>query len=159
MNTIKDEFLCEVRWKEWHPICKFSLIKFAFSAGIMLPSTWENLSRCSKKFNTCLEKKLPLAMDCRQSKHSQIIYIFFNFGCGFCGFFPILFPKAPASFWKKNWTNYYALYSIFMSSKSVFQIFKIIFQTGDINIFDLLGVFFSRCVKLKSSFSNEKKQR
>ena len=43
-----------------------------------------------------------------------------------------------------------------MSSKSVSQIFKILFQTGDINIFVLRGVFFSRYVELKSSFSFEK---
>ena len=36
------------------------------------------------------------------------------------------------------------------------QIFKILFQTGDINIFVLRGVFFSRYVQLKSSFSQEK---
>ena len=30
-----------------------------------------------------------------------IIYISFNFGRGFCGFFPELVPKAPASFCKK----------------------------------------------------------
>ena len=44
-----------------------------------------------------------------------------------------------------------------MSSKSVSQIFKILFQTGDINTFVLHGVFFSRYVRLKSSFSDEKK--
>ena len=43
-----------------------------------------------------------------------------------------------------------------MSSKSVSHIFKILFQTGDINIFVLRGVFFSRYVQLKSSFSDEK---
>ena len=43
-----------------------------------------------------------------------------------------------------------------MSSKSVSQIFKILFQTGDINIFVLRGVFFSRYIQLKSSFSEEK---
>ena len=43
-----------------------------------------------------------------------------------------------------------------MSSKSVSQIFKILFQTGDINIFVLCGVFFSRYFQLKSSFSDEK---
>ena len=43
-----------------------------------------------------------------------------------------------------------------MSSKSVPQIFKILFQIGDINIFVLRGVFFSRYVQLKSSFSEEK---
>ena len=44
-----------------------------------------------------------------------------------------------------------------MSSKSMSQIFKILFQTGYINIFVLRGVFFSRYVQLKSSFSDEKK--
>ena len=43
-----------------------------------------------------------------------------------------------------------------MSSKSVSQIFKILFKTGDINIFVLCGVFFSRYVQPKSSFSEEK---
>ena len=43
-----------------------------------------------------------------------------------------------------------------MSSKSLSQIFKILFQTEDINIFVLRGVFFSRYVQLKSSFSEEK---
>ena len=41
-----------------------------------------------------------------------------------------------------------------MSSKIVSQIFKILFQTGDILV--LRGVFFSRYVQLKSFFSNEK---
>ena len=43
-----------------------------------------------------------------------------------------------------------------MSSKSVSQIVKILFQTGDINIFVLRGVFFSRYVQLKSSISDRK---
>ena len=43
-----------------------------------------------------------------------------------------------------------------MGSKSVSQIFKILFQTGDINIFVLHGVIFSRYVQLKSSFSDKK---
>ena len=42
-----------------------------------------------------------------------------------------------------------------MSSKSASQIFKILFQTEDINIFVLRGVFFSRYVQLESSFSDE----
>ena len=44
-----------------------------------------------------------------------------------------------------------------MNSKSVSQTFKILFQTEDINIFVLCGIFFSRFVSLKSSFSDEKK--
>ena len=43
-----------------------------------------------------------------------------------------------------------------MSPKSVSQIFKILFQTGDINIFVLFDVFFSRYVQLKSSFPDKK---
>ena len=36
------------------------------------------------------------------------------------------------------------------------QIFKIVFQTEYINIFVLCGVFFSRSVQLKGSFSDKK---
>ena len=36
------------------------------------------------------------------------------------------------------------------------QTFKILFQTGDVNIFVLRGAFFSRYVQLKSSFFEEK---
>ena len=43
-----------------------------------------------------------------------------------------------------------------MTWKSVSQIFKILFQTGYINIFVLRGAFFSRYVEVKSSFSDEK---
>ena len=44
-----------------------------------------------------------------------------------------------------------------MNSKGVSQILKILFQTGDINIFVLRGVLFSRYVQLKISFSDIKK--
>ena len=43
-----------------------------------------------------------------------------------------------------------------MSSKIMSQIFKILFETRDINIFVLRGVFFSRYVQVKSSFCAEK---
>ena len=42
-----------------------------------------------------------------------------------------------------------------MSSKNVSQVFKILFQIGDI-IFVVRGVFSCRYVRLKSSFSDEK---
>ena len=41
-----------------------------------------------------------------------------------------------------------------MSSKSASQIFKILFQTGDINTFVLVGVFFSGYVKLSRDVFN-----
>ena len=43
-----------------------------------------------------------------------------------------------------------------MSSKSVSQIFKTLFQSADINIFVFRGGLFSRYVQLKSPFSDEK---
>ena len=43
-----------------------------------------------------------------------------------------------------------------MNSKSVSQIFKILFQTGNINIFVLRGVFFSRNVIEKAPFLTKK---
>ena len=43
-----------------------------------------------------------------------------------------------------------------MISKSVFQIFKNLFQTGNINIFVLRDVFFDRYDQLKRFFSDEK---
>ena len=43
-----------------------------------------------------------------------------------------------------------------MSSRCVFQIFKILFETRDTNIFVLCDAFFSRYVQLKSSFPEEK---
>ena len=41
----------------------------------------------------------------------------------------------------------------------MYQIFKILFQTGDINIFVLCGVFFSRYVQLRSTFTDEKNSK
>ena len=43
-----------------------------------------------------------------------------------------------------------------MSSKGESQNFKILYETGDINLFILRGIFFSRNVQLKSSFSDER---
>ena len=46
-----------------------------------------------------------------------------------------------------------------MSSKSVSQIFKTLFHTGDTTIYVFRGVFFSRYVLIKSSFSDEKEHQ
>ena len=43
-----------------------------------------------------------------------------------------------------------------MSSKSVYQIFRFLFQTRDINNIVLRGAFFNRYVQLESSFSDVK---
>ena len=69
----------------------------------MLPTKWENLSRLSlKSIHVC--KKLPLVLEWGRANifSKYIIHIFFNFGRGFWGSFPMLFPKAPASCCKKK---------------------------------------------------------
>ena len=68
----------------------------------------------------------------------------------------MLFPEATASCDKKFWNNF-LLHCTFicMSSKSV----NFFFQTGDINIFALLAIFFSKYVQLKSSFCQKKKHQ
>ena len=69
----------------------------------------------------------------------------------------MLFPKAPTSCGKKK-KEFFLLHcsSICMSSKSVSQIFKTLFETGNINIFVFHGVLFSRYVQIKSSFPDKK---
>ena len=55
------------------------------------------------KINTCLQKNYHLHWIAGRANilSKYIIYIFFSFGRGFCGSFPMLFPKAPASCCKK----------------------------------------------------------
>ena len=50
----------------------------------------------------------------------------------------------------------FAVLLFYIYEISVSEIFKILFQTGDINIFVLRGVFFSGYVQQESSFSDEK---
>ena len=79
---------------------------------------------------------------------------FLNFGHGFCSSFPIYFQKLHLLVVKKFFCCILLLY---LWAQKVFQIFKILFQSGDINIFVYRGVFFSRYVQLKSLFSDKKK--
>ena len=67
----------------------------------------------------------------------------------------MLFPGARASCDEK----FLDCVSVFMGLKIVSQIFKILFQTGNTDIFVLRYVFFSRYVQLKNSFSDEKKHQ
>ena len=62
----------------------------------------------------------------------------------------MLFRKAPGSCGKnilKHILQHFT--SICMGSKSLPQIFKALFQTGDFYIFVLCGIFFVRYVQLK----------
>ena len=123
----------------------------------MLSSNWENLSRCStKSIHVCKSYHLHWIVSRANILSKYIIYVFFNFAGGFYDSFLMLLPKAPASCCKKI-LNSFLLHStsIFMSSKSMSQIFKILFGTGDI-IFCPSWCLFRRNVQLKSSFSDEK---
>ena len=81
------------------------------------------------------------------------MYMFFNFGCSLYGSFFVFFQKLRLCV-KKRFLKQFLLHctSICVSSKSVSQNFRILFQTGNIGIFVLRGVFFSRYVQLRSCF-------
>ena len=105
-----------------------------------------NLSRLFYKINTFLQKTTTcfgLQAD-----------IFFQFWACFLRFLFCFISKSSGFFWLKNFEIIFT--HTRMSSKSVSQIFKILFQTGDINSFVLRGVVFSRYGQLKSSFSDDK---
>ena len=106
-----------------------------------------------QKTATCIELQAKANILYTFLFHTQ----FFNYGRDFCGSFSMLFPKVLA-FCGKKILKYFFMHctSIFMSPKSMSQIFKVLFLTRDINNFVLCGVFFSRHVQLKSNFSDNK---
>ena len=56
------------------------------------------------KINTFLEKITTyIGFQAEQIFYVYIIYMFFNFGSGFCGSASMLFPKAPTSCGKQIW--------------------------------------------------------
>ena len=116
----------------------------------MLPLKWESLSRCSTHV-IHVYQKLPLALDCRQSKYSLYIsniYIFSILGVAFAALFPCYFQKLELLEIKTFW-NFSCIVLLFVLAQKVSQIFKILFQSGDINKSVLRDVFFSRYVQLK----------
>ena len=82
----------------------------------------------------------------------------FNFGREFCdSFSKMLFSKFQASCGKKKFQIIFtALYFYLSELKECVSGFKILFQTGDVNIFILCGIFFTKYVQLKSSLPDEK---
>ena len=103
------------------------------------------------KVNTYLQKSITcigLQADRSNVLSKYIIYMFFNFGRGFAVPFLCYFQKLQLLVVKKL--------LLFAPNIHGLKIFKISFQTGDINIFVLCSVFFSRYVKLKSFFSEKK---
>ena len=90
------------------------------------------------KINTCLQKTTTcIGLQVEQIFSVNTKYIFyFNFGPGFCGSFSVFFHKLQLlviNFFF-NW-----IVLLFVWVKKVLQISKILFQTGDINIFILVS--------------------
>ena len=109
------------------------------------------------KINACLQKTTTcIRLWTKQIFLVNIKYTYFSsLGMAFAVSFLYYFQKLQLL--KKNfWTNFCYIVLLYLRVQKVSQIFKILFQTGDINIFVLRGVFFSRYVQLKSSFSDEK---
>ena len=105
------------------------------------------------KINTYLQK----ATTCIGLQAEEIfsVNIKYNFSIlgWFLRFFFCYFPKLQLLVIKKIEIKFTALlFYLCLISKKVPQIFKILFQTGNINIFVLRGIFFSRYVQLKSFF-------
>ena len=127
----------------------------------MLPSKWENVSCYSTKLiHVCKSYHLHWIVGRANILSKYIIYIFFNFGCGFYGSFPMLFSKA-ATFWtnfKKIWTNFCCIVLLYLRARKVcLRILKSYFKL-EILIFLSFAVYLLvDNVQLKSSFSDEKK--
>ena len=88
-----------------------------------------------------------------QAEQIFSVNIFFNFGRGFCGSFPMLFPKVPAFCCKKIFELIFA--TLYFYINELQNCVLNLFQTRDINIFVLRGVIFSRYVQLKNYFPEE----
>ena len=110
------------------------------------------------KINTFLQKITTcIGLQTANIICKYITCIFFQFWMWLLRFVFYVVSKRSSFLWqKKNWIIFAALYFYLCELKSVSQTFEILFQTGDINIFVLCGVFFSIYVWLKSCFSNEK---
>ena len=102
----------------------------------MLPWKWENLSRYLQK-NTA-----SIWLRAEQIFSVNIWYTYFPvLGVAFAVPFLCYFQKLQLLVVKKFSLIFAALYFYIYVLKKVSQIFKILFQTGDINIFYLRGVF------------------
>ena len=90
---------------------------------------------------------------------NYIIYIFSTLGVAFAVPFWCYFQKLQLLVVKIFEQIFCCIALLYLWAQKVSQFFKILFQIGDINIFVLRGIFFSRYVQLKSSFSDEKKHQ
>ena len=111
------------------------------------------------KINTCLQRNstcIGLQADQMLSVNTKYSY-FSILGVGFAVPFPCYFHKLRLFVVKKNWNNFCFIVLLFVWAQKVsLEFLKFFSKVEDINIFVLRGVFFSRYVQLKSSFSDER---
>ena len=134
-----------INWSKEHPLRYYATLKVG-----KFEFLFYNLIRYFQKTITCL--------GLQEEQYSLLIfniYNFCNFGYGFWALFLCYFQKLHFLVIRNFEIIFAALTSICVSSKGVSQIFKILYQTGDISNFVLSHVFLSRYVQLKSSFSDE----
>ena len=85
------------------------------------------------KIDTCLQRTTTSnGLKSKQIFSVNIWCIFFNFGRGFCDSFSMLFPQVSAFCDTKNWNKFWCIVLLFACAQKVSQIFKILFQKGDI---------------------------
>ena len=118
----------------------------------MLPSKWQNLSDFSTRLiHACKNYHLRAEQIFLVNKW----YTYFSIlGAAIAVPFLYYFQKLQLLVVNNFWTNFCCIVLLYLWAQKVSQIFKILFQTRDINIFGLHGVFFSRYVQLNSSFSD-----
>ena len=127
----------------------------------MVPSKWQNLSCYSTKLiHVCKSCHLHWIVGRANILNKCIIYIFFNFGCGFYGSFPMLFSKAP-TFWtnlKNFWTNFCCIVLLYLWARKVcLRISKSYFKLEILIFLSFVVHLLIDNVQLKSSFSDEKR--
>ena len=87
-------------------------------------------------------------------KYSIYIYIYiyiFSFGHGFSGCYSVVFPEAVISYDKKSFKQFLLHFtSVCMISKIVPQIFKIVFQTGNVEMLIFLSFVLSFLIDMSN---------
>ena len=127
----------------------------------MLPSKWGNLSCYSTKLiHVCKSYHLVWIVGRANILNKHIIFIFFNFGCGFYGFFPMLFLKAPTLWtnFKKIWTNFCCIVLLYLRARKLcLRISKSYFRLEILIFLSFVVYLLVDNVQLRTSFSDEKK--
>ena len=113
------------------------------------------------KINTFLQKTTSwIGLQAEQISPVNIWYAyFFNFECGFRGFFSMLFPKAPASCGKKNWNNFCCIVLLFVWAQKVcLRFLKSCFKLEILFLF-FMASFLVDMFNYKAPFLTKKKHQ